>query len=88
MDLNFFENDICCQMYNINLKYEENFNFFKKLFKEFSKILQEYFKNISQKAITKTNMCGSCYPLYTLIWGFVQPLCGFFGIISLPIQNS
>jgi hypothetical protein len=30
------------------------------LFKEISRILQEYFWNISQKTITKVNGCGSC----------------------------
>jgi hypothetical protein len=53
--------------------------------KNFSKIFQEYFNNISQKVDTKIDGCGSCYPLYTLIWRFVQPLFGFFGVINLPI---
>jgi hypothetical protein len=55
MDLNFFENDIFCQIFYINLNKIVWLYFFN--FKDFSKtnsrIFQEHSRNISQKAITK-----------------------------------
>jgi len=56
MDLNCFENDIFCQIFNINLNKTVGRNFFNSLkifLKNFSRIFQEYFSNIFQKAITE-----------------------------------
>jgi hypothetical protein len=44
MDLNFFENDIFCQIFNINLN-EIVWIKFLRLFKIFSKTFQKYTKN-------------------------------------------
>jgi hypothetical protein len=41
-------------------------NIYLMIFLEiFSRIFQEYFKNISQKTVTKVNGCGSCHPVCT-----------------------
>jgi NAD-dependent SIR2 family protein deacetylase len=69
MDLIFFENDIFCQIFNINLN-EIVWNFFKRTFWTF---FQEHFKNIlrklpskNHKSSKKASGCGLCYHVYTL----------------------
>jgi hypothetical protein len=52
MDFNFFENDIFCQIFNMNLN-KMIWRIFLKDFKENQKTFQEYSKNISPKAVTK-----------------------------------
>ncbi len=54
MDVNFFENDIVYQIFNINHNkiVWKIINFFKKS-KNSSKIFQEYSKNVSHKAVRK-----------------------------------
>ncbi len=55
MDLILFENDIFCQIFNINLNtfVGRNILTFKNIFSMiFSRIFQKYFRNIFQKAIT------------------------------------
>ncbi len=56
MDLNFFENDIFYQNFNINLNKIVWIYFLKKLktfLKMFPRIFQEYSRNLSQKVVTK-----------------------------------
>jgi hypothetical protein len=53
MDLNFFENNIFCQIFNINFNkivWKNLLNFFSKTP---PRIFQEYSRNNSQKIVTK-----------------------------------
>jgi hypothetical protein len=49
MDFKFFENDIFYQIFNMNL----NKIVWRIFLNTFSRIFQEYFLNISPKAVTK-----------------------------------
>jgi hypothetical protein len=64
MDLNFFENNIFCQNFNINLN-QIVWKILKDFFEDFSKIFQEYFPKNNHKRSQKAGGHGLCYPSCT-----------------------
>jgi hypothetical protein len=52
----------------------------KDFFGDFSRIFQEYSRNISQKVVTKVGRCGLCYPIFT----FQRILMNMFGAQVYP----
>jgi hypothetical protein len=53
MDLKFLENDILCQILNINLM-KNIFKNLKHFFEDLKKLFQNDSKNVFQKIVTKT----------------------------------